>query len=149
MRVLAESSVETSAAPEAVWAVWADPDLRPAWHPHLEWATLDGPLVPGARGRWKPDRARPVDVEVVAVEPGRRLVWSGTHGHGPRIAQGHYVHEAVPLHGGGCRIVHRMGLTGALARPVGATLGRMLGVSATPAAVRAVARLAEQRGQGA
>ena len=145
MRTLAESSVETTASPAAVWAVWADPELRPQWHPRLEWATLDGPLTPGSRGRWKPDRAKPVDVEVASVEEGARLVFSGTHGHGPRLAQGHYEHEVAALPGGGSRITHRMRLSGALAAPIGLLLGRMLGVSATPEAVRAVARLAEAR----
>ena len=146
MRTLAESTVDTSAPPEAVWAVWADPALRPAWHPRLTAATLDGPLAPGTRGRWKPDRARPVDVEVAAVTPGHRLVFAGTHGHGPKLAQGHYEHEVAPLPGGGSRITHRMRLSGALALPLSLTLGRMLGVSATPEAVAAVARLAEERG---
>lgn len=145
MRILAESTVETGAPPAAVWAVWTDPALRPRWHPRLAWATLDGPLRPGARGRWKPDRARPVDVEVATVDPARRLVFTGTHGHGPRLAQGHYEHEVVSLPGGGSRVTHRVGLTGALAGPIGLLLGRMLGVSATPEAVAAVARLAEQR----
>lgn len=148
MRVLAESSLETTAAPDAVWAVWADPEMRPRWHPRLEWATLDGPLAPGTPGRWKPDRARPVDVVVAAVEPGRRLVLRGTHGHGPRLAQGHYEHVVEPLPGGGSRITQRMGLTGLLALPIGLALGRMLGVSASPEAVRAVARLAEGRAGG-
>lgn len=145
MRTLAESTVETTAPPEAVWAVWADPELRPQWHPRLDWATQDGPLRPGVRGRWKPDRARPVDVEVAEVAEGRRLVFSGTHGHGPRLAQGHYEHEVEGLPGGGSRITHRMRLSGALAAPIGLTLGKMLGVSATPGAVQAVARLAEAR----
>ncbi len=145
MRTLAESTIETSAAPEAVWAVWTDAGLRPRWHPRLDWATQDAPLAPGARGRWKPDRARPVDVEVAEVHEARRLVFRGTHGHGPKLAQGHYEHEVEALPGGGSRITHRMGLTGALALPLSLTLARMLGVSATPEAVAAVARLAEGR----
>lgn len=148
MRVLAESTVETEASPEAVWAVWTDPAQRPAWHPRLEWATQDGPLAPGTAGRWKPDRARPVDVVVATVDAPRRLVYTGTHGHGPRLAQGHYEHELVPLPGGGCRITHRMALSGLLAAPIGLVLGRMLGVSASPGAVAAVARLAEAAPRG-
>jgi uncharacterized protein YndB with AHSA1/START domain len=144
MRVLAESSAHTTAAPEAVWAVWADAGLRPRWHPRLEWARLDGPTVPGTAGRWKADRARrPVDVVVAEAVPGRRLVLDGTHG--PKVARGHYVHEVEPAPGGGSRITHRMGLSGALAAPIGLLFGRVLGVSASPEAVQAVARLAEDR----
>lgn len=143
MHLVAESSADTTASPAAVWAVWTDPARRPAWHPRLEWATQDEPLRPGATGRWKPTGARPVDVVVTEVEEGRRLVHTGTHGHGPRLAQGHYVSEVVALPGGGSRITHRMALGGALAVPLRAVLGRMLGRPASPAAVQAVARLAE------
>ena len=125
-----------------MWAVWADPGLRPRWHPRLEWARLDGPPVPGTTGRWKADRARrPVDVVIAEAVPGRRLVLDGTHG--PKVARGHYVHEVAPAPGGGSTITHRMGLSGALAAPIGLLFGRVLGVSASPEAVAAVARLAE------
>ena len=146
MRILLESSVYTSATPGAVWAVWADPELRAQWHPALEWATSDGPLEVGAHGRWKSRRARrPVDVEVTDVTPGERLVLSGTHGHGPKVAQGHYEHIVAAHPHGGSRITHRMGLTGVLALPISLALGRMLAASATPEAVAAVARLAQAR----
>jgi uncharacterized protein YndB with AHSA1/START domain len=147
MRVLAESTVETTATPEAVWAVWADAALRPQWHPRLTWARLEGPLAVGTPGQWQPDRgSRPVDVVVAVAEPGRRLVLDGTHG--PKVARGHYEHEVAPRAGGGATITHRMALSGPLAAPIGAVLGRMLGVSASPEAVRAVARLAEARAGG-
>ncbi|WP_354697375.1 hypothetical protein DSM112329_03000 [Paraconexibacter sp. AEG42_29] len=151
MRTVAESSADTTASTGAVWAVWADPALRPEWHPRLEWASQDGPLRPGTPGRWKPAGARPVDVVVGEVDEGRRLVHTGTHGHGPRLAQGHYLYEVVELPGGGARITHRVALSGILARPLGAVLGRMLGRPASPAAVLAVARLAEaaETGPGA
>ena len=124
--------------------MWADPDLRPRWHPRLEWARLDGPPVPGTTGRWKADRARrPVDVVVAEAVPGRRLVLDGTHG--PKVARGHYVHEVAPAPGGGSTITHRMGLSGPLAAPIGLLFGRVLGVSASAEAVAAVARLAERR----
>jgi uncharacterized protein YndB with AHSA1/START domain len=126
-----------------VWAVWADPGLRPRWHPRLEWARLDGPPAAGTTGRWKADRARrPVDVVVAEAVPGRRLVLLGTHG--PKVARGHYVHEVAPAPGGGSTITHRMALSGALAAPIGLLFGRVLGVSASPEAVAAVARLAER-----
>ena len=141
MRVLASSTTETSAAPAAVWEAWTDPALRPQWHPALAWATLDGPVAPGTTGRWKPDRARPVDVVITEAEPQRRLVVRGTHGL--PVARGHYVHELEALPGGGTRITHTMGLTGPAAGLLDRVLGRMLSVSATPEAVAGVARVAE------
>ena len=146
MRVIAEASAETRADPAAVWAVWADAAVRPRWHPRLEWATLDGPLDAGTTGRWKRDRARPVSVRVDVVEPERRLVLVGIHGL--PVARGHYEHELVALPGGGSRITHRMSLSGPLAAPIARLFGRPLGVSASPEAVAAVARLAEEGGAG-
>ena len=141
MRLLAEHSADTTAPPQAVWDVWADPARRPLWHPRLEWARMEGPLVPGARGRWKPRGARPVAVRVETATPARRLVITGIHGL--PVARGHYEHEVEPLPGGGSRITHRMSLSGPLARPLARVLGGMLAVSASPEALRAVARLAE------
>ena len=141
MRLLAEHSADTTAPPQAVWDVWADPTRRPLWHPRLEWARMEGPLVPGARGRWKPRGTRPVAVRVETATPTRRLVITGIHGL--PVARGHYEHEVEPLPTGGSRITHRMSLSGPLARPLARLLGGMLAVSASPEAVRAVARLAE------
>ena len=140
MPLLAESTLETDAEPEAVWAVWSDLALRPHWHPALAWARLDGPLAVGTRGAWKPDRARPVAVRVAEVVPGRRLVLVGTHG--PPVARGHYEHEVRLRPGGGSTLTHRMRLTGPLARPIARLFGGALGVSAGEEATRAVARLA-------
>jgi uncharacterized protein YndB with AHSA1/START domain len=137
---LAESRVETAASPDAVWAVWTDVASRPLWHPRLEWAQLDGPLSVGARGAWKPHGARPVRVRVTEATAGRRLVLEGTHG--PPVARGHYEHEVTARSGGGSTVVHRMRLSGPLARPLAAVLGRALGVFAQDAAVRKVVELA-------
>lgn len=142
MRTIAETHAETSVAPAAVWAVWTQPALRPLWHPRLEWATLDGPLVPGARGRWKPDRARPLGVTVAEVLEERRLVFDGVHGL--PVATGHYVYELEPLEGGRSRLTHRVALSGPLAAPIARRFGRALGVSASPEALAAVIRLAER-----
>lgn len=148
MRLLAESSAETTADPVEVWRVWTDPALRPGWHPRLEWATLDGPPWPGARGAWKPDRARPLTVTVAEAAEGRRLVFDGVHGL--PVATGHYVYELAPLGAGRSRMTHRVALSGALAAPIARCFAGPLGVSASPEAVAAVIRLAEGRcGSGA
>ena len=117
MPIIARATVDSAVAPEALWAVLSDVEGRPRWHPGLAWARLDGPLVPGATGYWKPHRARPVRVTVTEVEPRRRLVFEGVHG--PPVARGHYEHEIEPLAGGGSRLTHRMRLSGPLARPLG------------------------------
>ncbi len=140
MVVLAESTLDLDARPEAVWAVWSDLALRPLWHPGLDWARVDGALAVGATGAWKPRRARPVRVRVAELVPGRRLVLEGTHG--PPVARGRYEHEVVPSAAGGSALTHGVRLTGPLARPIALLFGRALAVSATDEAARAVARLA-------
>jgi uncharacterized protein YndB with AHSA1/START domain len=126
--LLGQTTRRLDAPPERVWALWADLARRPAWHPGLGWARLDGPLAPGTRGAWKPERARPVSVRVEALEPGRRLLLEGTHG--PPVARGHYEHVVAPAPGGGSTVTHRMWLTGPLARPIGRLFGGALGVFA-------------------
>ena len=129
VRVLGETTRHLDVAPERVWALWADLERRPAWHPGLSWARLDGPLGPGAQGAWKPERARPVRVRVEALEPGRHLLLEGTHG--PAVARGHYEHHVAPAAGaGGSTVTHRMWLTGPLAAPIGRLFGGALGVFA-------------------
>jgi len=145
-RLLAESTADCSAPPDAVWAVWADPARRPDWHPRLEWATLDGAPAAGARGRWKPDRARPVHVTVDVAEPGRRLCFTGIHGL--PVARGHYEYEVEPRPGGGSRLTHRVRLSGPLAGLIARFFAAPLGVSAGSEAVTAVVRLAEQAPAG-
>ncbi len=141
--MLAETTLDADAPPEAVWGVWTDVAGRPRWHPGLRWARAEGPLAVGARLAWKPERARPVALVVAALLPGRRLVLVGTHG--PPVARGHYVHEVVPLPGGACRLTHRMALSGPLAGPIAALFGRPLGVFGSEGAARAVAEAARGR----
>ena len=43
-----EHSVETKAAPEAVWRVWSDVERWPEWNADLERADLSGPFAAGA-----------------------------------------------------------------------------------------------------
>ncbi|MDP9376799.1 MAG: SRPBCC family protein [Actinomycetota bacterium] len=135
--VIAEATTQVAASPDAVWSLWLDVAKRPLWHPRLEWARLDSSAAIGSRGQWKPERTRPVSVEITVLEPQRRLVLRGTHG--PPVARGHYEHELAPITGGGSLLTHRMRLTGPLARPIGRLLGGALGVFATPAALTALA----------
>src|SRR4029453_1508205 len=40
----------TTASPQAIWDLWADVANRTRWDEGLEWARIDGPFQPGARG---------------------------------------------------------------------------------------------------
>jgi len=67
-----ERSQETSAAPDEVFAVWADVAAWPTWDPSLRSATLSGSFEAGASGTLHPDGApEPLPFTLVDVEPGR------------------------------------------------------------------------------
>ena len=42
-----EHSIETSAAPEEIWELWADVAGWPAWNGDIERIELDGPFAAG------------------------------------------------------------------------------------------------------
>ena len=45
----AERSIETSAAPERIWRLWADVARWPEWNGDIERIELEGPFAPGGR----------------------------------------------------------------------------------------------------
>lgn len=45
-----EASMETTAPPARVWAVWSDVAGWPEWNPDMKGSRLDGPLKLGATG---------------------------------------------------------------------------------------------------
>ena len=49
----AAHSERTSASPEAIWELWADPRRWPEWDQRVESAELEGELEPGAEIRVK------------------------------------------------------------------------------------------------
>jgi hypothetical protein len=79
---------------------------------------------------------------VAEAAEGRRLAFDGVHGL--PVATGHYVYELEALGAGRSRLTHRVALSGPLAGPIARFFGRPLGVSASPEAIAAVVRLAEE-----
>lgn len=69
-----ERSVETSATPEAVWAIWSDTGTWPAWNPDVTQIRLDGPMRAGAAGVMSTKGGRTHDVVIGSVQPGREFV---------------------------------------------------------------------------
>ena len=76
--------------PDAVWAVWSDPDRFPEWDPREERTRLDGPFAVGSSIDSK-QRGNPGGIAVItAIEPG--VSWTATS----------------PLPGGQLSIEHRV-----------------------------------------
>jgi hypothetical protein len=66
----AEHSIETSAAPEAIWRLWADVPGWPSWNGDIERIELVGPFAAGSRILMTPVGQEPVELRIAeTVEP--------------------------------------------------------------------------------
>ncbi|MFD6162752.1 hypothetical protein ACFWF7_23015 [Nocardia sp. NPDC060256] len=54
MTIIATAQANSTAAPAAFFAKWADMATWPEWNNDTEWVRLDGPFVQGATGTLKP-----------------------------------------------------------------------------------------------
>jgi uncharacterized protein YndB with AHSA1/START domain len=65
-----EHSVETSAAPENVWRLWADVAGWPEWNGDIDRILLIGPFAAGSTIVMKPIGVEPVELRIAeAVQP--------------------------------------------------------------------------------
>jgi polyketide cyclase/dehydrase/lipid transport protein len=66
-----EHTHDSDAAPEAVYALWADVEGWPAWDASLIATTLAGPFAAGTTGTLHPQgMPEPIAFRLTAVEPG-------------------------------------------------------------------------------
>lgn len=70
------SSSTIDAPPDAVWAVWSDPDRFPQWDPRELRTRLNGPFAVGSTIDSKQQGIPGGTATITAVEPGRR--WTAT-----------------------------------------------------------------------
>ena len=90
--------VESEAAPEEVWDLYAQPERWKEWAPHIRAPrNLGSPEVePGASGRIHLAGLAPVWAEVTAKRPGRSWTW--------RVGLVELTHTVEPRNGGGSTI---------------------------------------------
>lgn len=69
-----EHSVETSAAPEAIWRLWADVENWGTWNADIVGIRIDGPFQEGAEIVMTPAGQDPVHLRVADVAVGERFV---------------------------------------------------------------------------
>lgn len=93
MTVIVE--VESDAAPEAVWDLYAQPERWKEWAPHVRSPKgLGSPEVePGASGRIHFGGVAPIWAEITAVRPGASWTW--------RVGLTELTHTVQPRAGGG------------------------------------------------
>src|SRR5216117_3176265 len=61
----------TTAAAEAVWALWSDVAQWPAWDDDLDAVSLDGDFSAGTSGTLKPKGMDPLAFTITRAEPDR------------------------------------------------------------------------------
>lgn len=114
-----EHSIETTAAPEAIWGLWAEVAGWPVWNADLERAELSGPFAAGSTITMTPHEGDPIELRIAeAVE--LELFVDEAH-LGDVVVR--TIHRLERLGGGRARIVYRMEITG----PAADTLGPQIG----------------------
>ena len=115
----AEHSIETSAAPEEIWRLWADVPGWPEWNGDIERIQLVGSFAEGGRIVMTPIGDEPVELRIVeAVEP--ELFVDEAELDGLVVRTGHRVDR---LGDGRARVTYRMEITGPAADAIGSEIG--------------------------
>jgi uncharacterized protein YndB with AHSA1/START domain len=131
-----EHSVETSAAPEEIWRLWADVDRWPEWNGDIERIELCGPFAAGGRILMTPIGEDPVELRIdEAVEPD---LFVDEAELGEIVVR--TTHRVQPLEGERSRITYRMEITG----PAADTLGPQIGPEISGDFPQTLAALAER-----
>jgi Polyketide cyclase / dehydrase and lipid transport len=114
-----EHSVETSAAPEAIWRLWADVPGWPAWNGDIERIELHGPFAAGARIVMTPIGEEPVDLRIAETVEPERFVDEADLGD----VLVRTIHRVERLDGEHARVTYRMEITGPAADSLGPQIG--------------------------
>jgi hypothetical protein len=135
-----EHTHDSAAAPEAVYALWADVEGWPAWDASLIATTLSGPFAAGTTGTLHPQgMPEPIAFELTAVEPGAGF--ADETRLGPLVLR--FRHRVEPR-GAGSRIVVSVEADGPDAHRIGPAVAEDL-----PESVAALADTAMRAGQPA
>jgi uncharacterized protein YndB with AHSA1/START domain len=116
---VAEHSIETTAAPEAIWRQWADVEHWPEWNGDIERIELDGPFAAGSRITMTPIGDEPVELRIAeTVEP---ELFIDEADLGEIVVR--TIHRVEPLDEKRARVTYRMEITGPAADSVGPQIG--------------------------
>jgi uncharacterized protein YndB with AHSA1/START domain len=133
-----EHSVETTAAPEALWRHWSDMAAWPQWNAGIETIDVEGPFEAGTAFTMTPPGDEPIRMRLVEIEPGRSFT--------DEMDAGDFVvrteHRLEPVAGGLTRIRYRTQITGEAAGHVGPELGPQI-TADFPEVLAALAKRAE------
>jgi uncharacterized protein YndB with AHSA1/START domain len=133
-----EHSLETPAAPDAVWRQWSDMAAWPRWNDGIETITIDGPFAAGTTFTMTPPGEEPIRMRLAEIVPGE-LFTDEMDGGDFLVRTVHRVERAA---GGRTRIIYRTEITGPAAGQAGPQLGPAI-TADFPEVLAALARLAE------
>jgi uncharacterized protein YndB with AHSA1/START domain len=116
---MTEHSIETTAAPEAIWRQWSDVERWPEWNGDIERIELDGPFAAGSRITMVPIGDEPVELRIAeAVEP---ELFVDEADLGEIVVK--TIHRVEQLDEERRRVTYRMEITGPAADTVGPQVG--------------------------
>jgi hypothetical protein len=131
-----EHSIETSAAPEGIWRLWADVAGWPEWNGDIERIELVGAFAAGSTIVMTPIGEEPIELRIAeAVEP-ELFVDEADLGE-IVVRTTHRVQRLDPEH---ARVTYRMEITG----PAADTLGPQIGPEISADFPQTLASLAER-----
>ncbi len=138
--IITQHTLETTALPENIWALWADVPGYKEWDEAIVWAKLKGEFKVGASGKLKPNGGHTAAFTITEMEEGRSFSYV-TLLPFARL-QFHHAMESTDM---GTRLTHRIEVKGPFAWVWAQVLRSALRTN-IPAAMRKLARLAEQPG---
>jgi uncharacterized protein YndB with AHSA1/START domain len=133
-----EHSIETTAAPDAVWRVWSDVAAWPRWNDGIETITSHGPFEAGTTFTMTPPGDEPVRMRLTEIVPGK-LFTDEMDGGDFTVRT---VHRLEPAAAGRTRITYRTEITGPAAGQVGPQIGPAI-TADFPHVLAALAKLTE------
>jgi uncharacterized protein YndB with AHSA1/START domain len=114
----AEHTMETSAAPEAIWRAWADVPRWPEWNADLALAELAGEFAAGSTIRMTSVDGDTVELRIAEADEPQLFVDEAELG-GVTVRTTHRVEAGGPER----RIIYRMEISGPEADTLGPELG--------------------------
>ena len=122
-----EHSIETTAAPDAIWRAWADVQAWPRWNGDIERIELAGPFAQGSTITMNPHAQEPVLLRLADVVPGERFVdQADVDGTIVRTT-----HRLDRLGDGRTRVVYRLEASGPAADAIGPAVSADFGDTLT------------------
>jgi uncharacterized protein YndB with AHSA1/START domain len=134
-----EQSLETNAAPEALWRHWSSIAEWPQWNAGIAKIDVDGPFAVGTVFTMTPPGDDPIRMCLTEVVPGK--LFTDEMDAGDFVVR--TVHRLEPTVTGKTRVIYRTEITGPAADQVGPQLGPAI-TADFPDVLAALVQLAER-----